>query len=102
MNDPVYSLLGALVVLLGLFGHFAKAMIQNKIAGKSANLMTYWAENPWQTIICVIGSIVGYIILYTKGAFVPTNEWMVAISFSTGFMSNSLTDVIGGRAASKL
>ena len=101
-NDPIYALLGVFGVFLGLAAHFAKAMMQNKIAGVKVNLVRYWLDNPYQTLYCLIGCVAGYVSLYLKGAFVPTNEWMWELSIAAGFASNSIVDMFGGRSASKV
>lgn len=82
-----------LMVLCGLASHFLKDLVRiQKESGKAPNAVKYFTHNPYHSLLCFIGSVVGYVVL------VEMDELSSVTAFMAGYMSNSIADMIGKRA----
>jgi hypothetical protein len=75
-----------------------------KEEGKVLTFSQYWRLYPIQSSICVVGSVVGFILLLLSGQFDPEVGRQLAAyaAFSVGYMSNSIADKIGKRGIERL
>lgn len=90
---------------LGLLTHFLLDMLRiKKEEGKVLSFSQYWTLHPIQSSICVVGSLVGFILLLISGQFDPEVGRQLAgyAAFSVGYMSNSIADKIGKRGIERL
>jgi len=61
---------------------------------KGGDLLGYWRDYPYQSLISVLGTFVGFVIFWRLGYM---ND---VVAFGTGYMGNSLADMFGKRAES--
>lgn len=86
-----------LMLILGLATHFLKEMLRiKKETGKVPNILQYWKDNPYQTLLCLIGAAAGYF------ALLETAQLTALTAFGIGYMANSVADVLGKRSLDKL
>jgi hypothetical protein len=91
ITDPLF------MSLLGLLTHFLKDMARiHKEECRFISLRGYWIEHPYQSIFCLIGMIIGLVILHSM------NELSSLNAFGVGYMSNSIADTAGKRAGGKI
>lgn len=86
------NLLMIMMLMLGMYSHYLKALIQKKKDGTPMGFRQYWVENPYQTQLSIIVSIITYIALMQAGELTFVTAW------GAGFVCNSAADVIGSRA----
>lgn len=85
------------MLALGLAAHFCKELARiNKEAGAVPHPIRYWSRYPYQTALCVIGALVGFLSLYETGQLTGLT------AFGCGWMANSMADVVGKRAGQSL
>ena len=85
-----------LMLAMGVLSHFMKALTQMKKDGMPTTPKEYWRENPYHSVMTLIGAVVGFVALFQM------NELSPITAFGVGFMANSVADVIGSRALNKL
>lgn len=90
LSDPLFML------FLGLASHFLKDLIRLAAEGNMLTLRQYWLKNPYQTVLSIIGAIVGYVALGSSG------QLTALTAFGAGYMANSVADLIGKRTTAKL
>jgi len=80
------------MAVAGLLIHFMKDMIRISIETKKRPTpIQYWMGNPYQSLISVLGCVVGFIYLQ------DTAQLSASTAFIVGYMSNSVADMIGKR-----
>lgn len=85
------------MLILGLLSHFLKDFIKiKKDTGKMVNPLTYWKENPYQTLLSTIGAVSGYF------ALMETAQLTALTAFGIGYMANSVADMLGQRSLNKI
>jgi hypothetical protein len=82
--------------MCGLLTHFLKDLVRIRAERGFMNPKQYFVEYPYQTLLSIIGAVVGYIVLESTGQL---NE---ATAFGAGYMSNSFSDIIGKRSLDKI
>lgn len=82
----------AALVVLGIALHFLKKVVEARKQEKTLSLKAYWRDNPYNSAICVVGSIVGFLIFWRLGYM---ND---VLALGTGYAGNSLADMFGDRA----
>lgn len=93
----VEILLSLVMVICGLIVHFLKDLIRIKQeTDKLPSIKGYWREHPYQSLICIVGAVVGFIALFSTGQLTPIT------AFGVGYMANSVADTIGKRSLDKL
>lgn len=80
------------LVVLGVLLHFLKKVVEARKQEKTINLKKYWKDNPYNSAITIIGSIVGFLIFWRLGYM---ND---VLALGTGYAGNSLADMFGDRA----
>lgn len=86
-----------LMVILGLLTHFLKDLIRIKQEeGAPPNIIKYWKDNPYQTLLSIVGALSGYF------ALLETGQLTALTAFGIGYMANSVADVLGKRALNKI
>lgn len=84
-----------LMIVLGLMTHFLKDLIRIKNeTGSPPNLIKYWKDNPYQTLLSIVSGAAGYF------ALMETGQLTALTAFGIGYMANSVADVLGKRAIS--
>ena len=53
----------------------------------------YWRQYPYHTLLAIIGALVGY------AALLASDKLDALSAFGVGYMANSMSDLIGTRAA---
>ena len=84
------------MAVIGLLPHFLKDLVRIRAEGNKIGMHTYWTKYPYQSMLCVIGAIVGI------AALEEMNQLTSLTAFGAGYMSNSVADVIGKRATGKM
>ena len=84
------------MLIYGLLSHYLKKMSEAVISDEKVTPVKYWSRNPYQTLLCAIGAVVGY------AALIETHQLTGLTAFGVGYMSNSIADIIGARTARKL
>lgn len=85
-----------LMLLMGLAAHFIKDMARiRKETGRLITPRDYWLMYPYQSLLCIIGAVAGYLIMYETGQLSGVN------AFGIGYLANSIADIIGKRGVLK-
>ena len=95
-NDALLEPIVLLMAFLGLATHFLKAMMEIKLSKADITFSEYWKTKPYQSLLSVIGCIVGYISLDSMGQLTSLT------AFGVGYMANSMADIIGSRTVKKV
>lgn len=82
------------MMLLGTASHFLKKVVEIRRAGESNSLIDYWRRHPYESLLSIIGAIVGLIVLHQMG------ELTLLTAYGTGYMANSMSDALGSRTKS--
>ena len=85
------------MMLYGLATHFLKDLA--RIKAEEGRLMSpcgYFADYPYQTLLATVGALAGLGALHTTG------ELTAITAFGSGYMANSMADVIGKRSMERL
>ena len=86
----------ALLVVCGFFTHLLLDLIKIKREeGCMVSPLSYVKRFPYQTTLCVIGCVVGYVILDAA------NELTLATSYGLGMASNMVAEKIGQTGVNK-
>ena len=86
-----------IMAVSGLLLHFLKELARIFIeTKKKPTPIQYWREHPYQTAICVISCVVGFVVFQDMG------QLNNITAFTVGYMSNSIADVIGKRGLSRI
>jgi len=90
------------MLFLGVTTHFLKEIInirkeetRNNVKEKTT-FLSYWKDYPYQSLLSIIGAIVGYNLLDM------TNQLTPLTAFGVGYISNSISDIIGNRITNKI
>lgn len=94
LDNPI--LLHALMLMLGVYCHFLKALMQKKKDGTPMTFHQYWIGNRYQAQISIIASVVAFFALMQMGELSMVTAW------GAGFVCNSAADVMGSRTLDKL
>lgn len=89
-------LIEILMLVVGVYSHFLKTVIQSKKDGVPVTLKAYWLSNPYQTQLTVITAVFVFVGLYQAGQIDPVS------AFFAGIACNSFSDVLGSRIKNKL
>lgn len=84
------------MTLLGVLTHFLKKLINLKKSGKEVSPLQYWKLYPYQTSLSLVGAIVGYFFM------LEADQLTMATAYAIGYMSDSVSDVVGERGFKKL
>lgn len=74
-------------LFLGVVLHFLTELKNLKISPKQ-----YWTNNPYQTLICLVGALIGYMLL------LESHETRLVYYVGYGFICNTIPNIIGQRA----
>ena len=85
-----------LMTFLGLCSHYLKDIIRLRNEGQMMSLKQYWCKHPYQSLLTVVGAVVGFIALSSMEQLNPVT------AFGIGYMANSVADTIGKRTVNKL
>ena len=99
LYNNFYMIVSHAFVLLwfGVMVHFLKELINvKKSTGTAVTFHQYWIGNKYQSILCIIGALVGYVFLQ------QTNQLTAISAFGIGYMADSIPDLIGKRQLAKL
>lgn len=84
------------MAVCGLLTHFLKDVVRIRAEKDKISLHQYWTMYPYQTMLSVIGAIVGVVALQEM------NQLTSLTAFGAGYMSNSVADIIGKRTGDKI
>lgn len=91
----MWTILGAAaMMLLGTASHFLKKVVEVRRAGETVSLVGYWRGHPYESMLSVIGAIVGLVVLHQMG------ELTLLTAYGTGYVANSMSEAIGDRTKS--
>lgn len=76
---------------LGLLTHFLKKLVVARKDDEGINFKSYWIDHPYQSIISIIGGIVGFALMIEMG------ELSLLTSFFYGYIADSSIELIGRR-----
>lgn len=113
-NDQIDTLISIIahplvLMVLGLAAHFVKALaeVMKNAPDKKVTFRSYYLQNPWHTILALIGAFVGYALLIGTvdieqvSQLDKTGAAANAIrinAFFIGYMADSMIDVLGQRS----
>jgi len=85
-----------LMLLVGVYAHFLKTVIQSKKDGAPIALRHYWVNNAYQTQLTVITAFLVFMGMLQTGQLDPVS------AFFAGIACNSFSDVLGSRIKNKI
>lgn len=85
-----------LMTVLGVLTHFLKKLLNLKKSGNEVSPLEYWKLYPYQTTMSLVGAVVGYFFLVEAG------QLSIATAYAIGYMSDSVSDVVGERGFKKI
>lgn len=91
------------LMVLGLLTHFVKAFAEiMKATGIRMTPWSYYVQNPWHSLLAVIGALVGYALLIGEVNMIKLDGAAAnAIrinAFFIGYMADSVLDMLGQRS----
>jgi hypothetical protein len=84
------------MAICGLLTHFLKDLMRIRAEKDKISLYEYWVMYPYQTLLSLIGTVVGIVALEEM------SQLSSLTAFGAGYMSNSVADVIGKRTGDKI
>lgn len=94
------------MLLYGLLTHFIRKRLANVTheTEERACITDYWKAHPLQSMISVVGALVGYALLV--GATIPADEQVLQLmrmtAFGVGYMADNMADAIGEQTIRKV
>lgn len=84
------------IMIYGMLMHYLKKVIESariyRKTGQKLSLIRYWKDYPYRSAFSVISALAGFAALY------GTEELTKLTAFGLGYMSESVTSVMGKRA----
>lgn len=84
------------IMIYGMLMYYLKKVIESariyRKAGQQVSLLSYWKDHPYQSAFSVVSALAGFAALY------GTDELTKLTAFGLGYMSESVTGVLGKRA----
>ena len=110
MIDQFLNVISHPFVLLffGLFTHFGRKILAaaSHGSGNYPSFTDYWKKNPIQSILSMMGAMVGYVLFAHFPDFdkmAPDIQNVVrTTAFSMGYMADNIADAVGDKAINKI
>lgn len=110
MMDQIFNILfhPFAMLLFGLMTHFGRKVLAASTHGTEnlPSVTDYWKKNPLNSLLSIIGAIVGYALFAHFPDFekmAPDIQGVVrSTAFGIGFMADNIADAIGQKALRKV
>jgi uncharacterized BrkB/YihY/UPF0761 family membrane protein len=81
----------AVLLLLGVFTHFLKRVVEEWKQGNKVTIRAYFINYPYHTALSITASLTGFFLLY------GTADMTRVVAWALGYMGDSVAEVIGSR-----